>query len=471
MNKRKKSITTKMVIIISTLGVLALIMCLMNASALKTIAEYESEISSLVEKIDTAVKAGGDVSKLHEDVDYVIERSQIRVSGTIVFNYILVVFSIAMTAVAILVALKSIIKPIKKTSSELGNIVEGIRVGEGDLTARVPVKANDEVGQLSNGINSFIATLQSVVNTMKSSAETVANSVKNVNSQVDGANRSVTSISATTEELAASMQQMSATTQQMAQGSREILSLTNESRRQADSGVKIVDDITERVQKMREDTLNSKQTATKVIENIEADLVKAVEESRNVGQIRELTGDILNIASQTNLLALNASIEAARAGEAGKGFAVVAEEIRQLADSSQQTANGIQEISTVVIAAVERLAEHASEMLKFVDKDVMNDYDSFVKIMNQYQEDAKNIDDILTAFAEKTGTIADTMQDMDSDISVMATAMDESAHAVSTVASDASELVVVVSGILNESENNRAASQEIDDQISIFKRA
>ena len=91
--------------------------------------------------------------------------------------------------------------------------------------------------------------------------------------------------------------------------------------------------------------------------------------------------------------------------------------------------------------------------------------------MNQYQEDAKNIDDILTAFAEKTGTIADTMQDMDSDISVMATAMDESAHAVSTVASDASELVVVVSGILNESENNRAASQEIDDQISIFKRA
>ena len=78
-------------------------------------------------------------------MDYVIERSQIRVSGTIVFNYILVVFSIAMTAVAILVALKSIIKPIKKTSSELGNIVEGIRVGEGDLTARVPVKANDEV--------------------------------------------------------------------------------------------------------------------------------------------------------------------------------------------------------------------------------------------------------------------------------------------------------------------------------------
>jgi methyl-accepting chemotaxis protein len=66
-------------------------------------------------------------------------------------------------------------------------------------------------------------------------------------------------------------------------------------------------------------------------------LKKAIDNSRSVEQVENLTNEILSISSQTNLLALNASIEAARAGEAGKGFAVVADEIRKLADSSRQT--------------------------------------------------------------------------------------------------------------------------------------
>ncbi len=468
--KKKQSIGTKMSMILGILGFITVLMCVLNVAALSTIGTYNNTIADLVHELEDGARSGQDTTQVEADIDYWINKTDIKVSGTYTFDVALVVISVVMVIVASLVSMRMIVTPAKKASAQLDEIVGNIQAGEGDLTARIPVKANDEIGQLTEGINGFIVALQGFVGTMKTNADSMTISVNKVTEQVDESNRSVTNISSATEELAASMQEVSATTQQMADGSANVLEQVRDINTSAGIGVDIVTDIKNRAQVMREETLSSKKEATDVFKGIGVALDESVKDSRNVEQIRELTGDILSIASQTNLLALNASIEAARAGEAGRGFAVVADEIRQLADNSRETANSIQDISNVVIEAVEKLAKNAGQMLEFVDGNVMKDYDSFVEIVNQYQQDAEKIDEIFTTFAEEAKVMEATMTKMDTGIGDIATTMDESARAISSVAADASDLVAAMMEIQNETKNNKVVSDNLESQVQQFKK-
>ena len=120
-------------------------------------------------------------------------------------------------------------------------------------------------------------------------------------------------------------------------------------------------------------------------------LNKAIEKSQSVSQIGVLTKDILSISSSTDLIAINASIEASRAGAAGEGFAVVAREIRKLADSCAETANHIQEVSTVVTGAVDYLSGSARELADYLGKAVLTQLELSIQSGRQYREDADYI--------------------------------------------------------------------------------
>lgn len=126
------------------------------------------------------------------------------------------------------------------------------------------------------------------------------------------------------------------------------------------------------------------KNALNVYEKAKEGLQNAIGKSKAVQHINELSESILDITSQTNLLALNAAIEAARAGEAGKGFAVVAEEIRKLAESSRSAVSRIQDVTKVIFEAVENLSNNSNEILDYIDKQVLNDYENLVKVSEQY---------------------------------------------------------------------------------------
>ena len=146
-------------------------------------------------------------------------------------------------------------------------------------------------------------------------------------------------------------------------------------------------------------TVENRQKIQTMLTEIRESLEKALDDAKVVEQIGVLADSILTITAQTNLLALNASIEAARAGEAGKGFAVVAEEIRMLAEQSKDAVANIQSVTENVNVAVGNLTGDSNKLLDFVDTDIVQSFDEFEKMADDYNLDATKVNDLVSDFS------------------------------------------------------------------------
>ena len=467
--KRRSSIARKMSVMLIILGIITWAMCFLNLMAFEVMRDFSTSLHSAVLQYEEQAGGTEEYAELVAEIEYLFEHMDIKIDGTYSFDLILGGVAIVVTVIAIIVAMRLIVKPTKHVSSKLEEVIESIKRNEGDLTIRATVKSRDEVGRLAGDINDFIEFLQEYMITMRDNADALQKSLEVVEGQVEESNTSVTNVSSATEQMAASMQEMSATIQEIANASTEVFDKVQDISQSADASAENIAQIQKRVEEMRNNVLTSKETTTNVIEDMQESLEASVRDSASVKQIQELTNDILSIASQTNLLALNASIEAARAGEAGKGFAVVAEEIRVLADNSQQTANNIQEISNIVIAAVGKLADNSKELLSFLDSTVMKDYDEFVDIMNQYNDDTEMLNQVFDDFAGKASDMESTMETMNTGINDIAVTVDESAKAVTTVAADASDMVSAMMDIQTETTNNKNIADQMITTVRKFK--
>ena len=385
---------------------------------------------------------------------------------------ITVIISVVIMVIELLIVLmvrNSVVRPAREATKRLKTIIDDIERGEGNLTERIPVRSVDEIGQLASGINGFIEQLQGIMIKLRSGSEGMNMQVASINDSILTSEGSASDVSATMEQMSASMEEISATLDNITAGSNNMLDFAREMRGMAEDGTGFVGGIKIKAEAVRKDAVDSKNSTVAMIENNKKAMEIAIENSRSVEKINDLTNEILNISSQTNLLSLNASIEAARAGEAGRGFAVVADEIRALADNSKNTANNIQQISVMVTEAVEALAGNANEMLSFIDTTILADYDKLVDVSTQYHDDADSIDSMMADFKDKSENLANTISDINEGILGINSAVEESSHGVTMVADNTSQLVEMLGNIKADAESNRVISDELSSEVSQFK--
>jgi len=383
-------------------------------------------------------------------------------------NASLGIIMLIIAALVFYIVIETIVKPVKSATLQLDEITKKLDSGSGDLSQRISVKTNDEIKSLSLGINRFIASLESIIEEIKNSSSTLSVSSEQIDSNVDIINNNATDISSTMEELAASMQEVSATFESIDATNDDILNTIINISKESSNGSKLAGEIKTKADNFKSKVLENQQNTSNIVVNIKDTLEKSIENSQQINKIYELTEDILSISSQTNLLALNASIEAARAGEAGKGFAVVADEIRTLAETSRTTANNIQQISNLLTSAVENLSGNSSSMINFIDTQVMQDYNLFTSVAEQYQEDALNFDKMMINFSQNANGLKEQMTQMNKNINNITVNISESAKGITTAAENTSSLVNSMTQIKTASEYNDSIANKLINEVSKF---
>jgi len=353
------------------------------------------------------------------------------------------------------------------------------RLARGDLTIETTVQAPaedyeeahemyEEFQEMNENLLTAVETIRQVVDTLtedaseldetsddlSASSEEVTATIEEIDASSDELVRGSEDLSEETQRASASVDQLSASVEEITASIDEIDSTSAEVAETASVGV---DEATESVEQIREATAATSQVAER-IDSLE----------QSMEEVAEIIDIIRNISEQTNMLALNANIEAARAGEAGSGFAVVANEVKSLAEESQQSASDIASIIEDVTNQTDELARSIHEANEEVESgadsvDVLAD--RLESIDERARETSRSLEEISDAVASQAehaeevsgvlDTAAGVSEEMTASIEEISTGLDEQTKAMDTVA--------------RRSQRVAAMSDELRDRLELFK--
>ncbi|GAA3708336.1 methyl-accepting chemotaxis protein [Oceanisphaera sediminis] len=332
--------------------------------------------------------------------------------------------AIAVAGVLINLLINLLLAPLLRVSLAL----EQIAGGRGDLTRRITIQSQDEVGQLAGNFNRFVASQAELISQIRSQAEYLGSNAEQASVR---ANQTVTELGRQQQEVsmvATAVTEMASATHEIANNAEQTATAAQQSSSSTELGKQQVNKTRDSIQLLSREMIQ----AAAVIQRLDL----------HAKEISSVLSTIQGVAEQTNLLALNAAIEAARAGEQGRGFAVVADEVRIL---SQRTHASTEEIQVTI----NTLQQATAEAVKLMD--------TSRNLAELSVEDAEAAAGALTEITTAVGLISDMA-------SQIATAAEEQSQVTGEITQNTTAIKDVADELANDAEQSLAQSKDLHKQ-------
>lgn len=380
------------------------------------------------------------------------------VTNQVIKNIILVIMVGLVTLIIALVLISNSVKRSLKPIDSMKTFIKDKIIGRDNCE-----KQKDEVSEISYLIEEMKEGFVTVIKQTKDESDAIHVKMKDANSKVSSISNNIMEISAAMEETGANVDTQTDSIKQIEQTCKEAAEVIDSLAKDAGEMAVRAKEVMDRVDVIVPELMEGKNNAVIVAEDSRKRLQEAIEGTKVIEKIAEVSTAIQGIAAQTNLLALNASIEAARAGEAGKGFAVVAEEIKKLSEDTAGEIRKVNELTLKVLDSVRALSEESDRVLVFIDGTVMQDYNKLQTLAENYKEDAGYYSESSSQIGAGAEEISASIQNINSIFSTISEAQDELSRAMGSVNENLQQITY-------SSENMSEETNDVLDSIGSLQK-
>lgn len=402
-----------------------------------------------------------------DDIDKVVNAKKAELSARLnhtLFLSVGIMAFLLILAIAFAVKLSSnLTKPIKK--------IQGLaeRLSNYDFSENIELKDKTELGKTAEALNLAQNNIKELIRSISENAADLTASSEELSALTHEVKEKVVDMNTATKEIVENMSESSESANQVNECMKEVSISVDELSSKSTDGSGISINFKDKSLKLKNETTSALDNTRNIYETKEGNILKALKDGEVVQEISKMVQAISEIAEQTNLLSLNAAIEAARAGEEGKGFAVVAEEVRTLAEESSTSASSIQETVGKVQKAFEELSHNSNDVLKFINEDIIKNFNEFISSGEYYYDNAEKISNISEDIAAMSEELNASVEEINAMIQAMAENSEKSAENSNRILEGISETTSSIEEVALTAQAQAVNAQKLNELIDGFK--